>query len=203
MSKLAFGVAGASGIAGAGGVVAYQNGLFSSAEKQEPLSVRASLVKEGYELVDSDEKFQAFFSEFKTNEEFMKEVNKHKKDSENLESDNGDKGKVALRSLCSSYFNSKDNLDKAIKWCVLRIQDKSPATGTWIASEGGDQDDWKNAFKKSKSAMISQKITGITDSTNDDQGKEEIKKWCTENKKLPINTKNNPIQANALSWCTK
>ncbi|AEW45172.1 hypothetical protein MHC_01530 [Mycoplasma haemocanis str. Illinois] len=204
MSKLVFVVTGSSGIVGVGGFVAYQNGLFSSTNKTETLTVKTRLIKEGYELVSSDEKFQEFFKEFKTNEEFVKELNKHRRDGENLESDNGDKGKVALKALCSSYFDSKDSLDKAIKWCVLRIKDKKPNEKAWISDDGGsDGADWKSAFNKSKNEMINQKISGVDGSTNDDKGKDAIKQWCTENKKLPINTKNNQTQNNVVSWCTK
>ncbi|AEW45175.1 hypothetical protein MHC_01545 [Mycoplasma haemocanis str. Illinois] len=204
MSKLALGITGVGGIAGIGGVVAYQNGLFSSSNKQ--VSVRAHLVKEGYELVNSDEQFKSFFSEFKADGEFMKEINKYKKEGETLEGDNGDKGKVALRALCSSYFDSKNNLSKAIKWCVLRVQDTSLQSGKqWIAMESNDSNksDWESVFTKSKDKLIEYKVTGISNNTEASTGYTQVKTWCSENKKKPINHKNKEVLSNAIDWCTK
>ncbi|AEG72662.1 hypothetical protein MHF_0386 [Mycoplasma haemofelis Ohio2] len=198
MSKVALGLAGAGGVAGTGAFAAYQGGLFSTS------TVRETLTKEGYELVNTDEQFKSFFTEFKSDGEFMKEVNKHKQAGETLEGDDGTKGKLALKALCSSYLDSKDKLDNAIKWCVLRIQDKQPSGKTWITDDGGSNGaDWKNALTKSRAAMVSHGVEGISLDTQSDQDYSKIKEWCLKNKKLPINTKNKTIQSNASSWCSK
>ncbi|AEG72681.1 hypothetical protein MHF_0405 [Mycoplasma haemofelis Ohio2] len=202
MSKLAFGAAGASGVAGTGAFAAYQMGLFSP----EQLTVKEVLSREGYRVVKDDGKFKEFFKEFKSDTGFMNEVNKHKKKDEDLSNDDGDKGKVALKALCDSYLDSKDNLDKAIKWCVLRIQDTSLQGGkSWIAVQDNDSNktEWETAFTNAKTKLIEYKVSGIDNSTAATTGYTHVKAWCSENKKQPINNKNKETLDNAVSWCTK
>ncbi|CBY92387.1 hypothetical protein HF1_03790 [Mycoplasma haemofelis str. Langford 1] len=204
MSKLALGLAGAGGITGAGGFAAYQAGLFSS--NQELLTVRETLSKEGYVLVSEDEKFQEFFKEFKGDAGFIGELNKYSTGGEDLSKDtNGGKGKVALKNMCSSYLNTKDKLDKAIKWCVLRIQDKKLEGKAWrtIAAEDTDQGDWKQAFDGIKTKAIKYGVTGINESTESTNGYPILKKWCSDNKKLPISNKNKTTLDNAVDLCSK
>ncbi|AEG72658.1 hypothetical protein MHF_0382 [Mycoplasma haemofelis Ohio2] len=203
MSKVALGLAGAGGVAGTGAFAAYQGGLFSPTEKKETPTVRAVLAQGGYELVSTDDKFKAFFTEFKTDNGFMAEVNKHKKDGDNLSS-NDDQGRDALKALCASYLNSKDNLSNAIKWCVLRIQDKSLANSkTWrnIATGDTDKDSWKTAFDSAREGMIKIGVTGIESNTNSDTGYSVLKNWCSENKKRPVSTENKSLESNVISWC--
>ncbi|CBY92354.1 hypothetical protein HF1_03460 [Mycoplasma haemofelis str. Langford 1] len=204
MSKLALGLAGAGGATGLGATAAYKAGLFSSTEEAISLTVRETLSKEGYELVSTDEKFKAFFTEFKGDGSFISEVEKHKKEGEDLKNDNGDKGKEALKALCSSYLDSKDNLDKAIKWCVLRIQDKPlPESKTWKNIETGETDKstWETAFNSFKDKMVEYKVEGISQATTAEQGYSILKGWCSNSKKLPINNQNRTVQTNAISWC--
>ncbi|CBY92358.1 hypothetical protein HF1_03500 [Mycoplasma haemofelis str. Langford 1] len=205
MSKLALGLAGAGGATGLGAVGAYQAGLFSSTEEDKPLTVKEVLSKEGYELAKDDAQFKTFFTEFKTDDGFIKEVNKHSDNNEDLKSDNGEKGKLALKALCSSYLETKDNLDKAVKWCVLRIQDKPLSSGkNWIPTNGNNEEtEWKSAFETAKTEMARLGIEGITAEMNSETGHPKIKKWCLENKKLPINIKNQTVQNNVISWCSK
>ncbi|AEW45187.1 hypothetical protein MHC_01605 [Mycoplasma haemocanis str. Illinois] len=204
MSKLSLGLVGVGGVTGLGGFTAYQSGLFSN--KKELLTVRETLSKEGYELVVDDEKFKEFFKEFKSESDFMGEINGYDSSGEDLSKDStGDKGKIALRSLCSSYLNSKDKLDKAIKWCVLRIQDKKLTGKTWrnIATGDSDQSEWKQAFESIKSKAIGYGVTGINESTDSTNGYPILKRWCSDHKKLPISHKNKTILDNAIDWCSK
>ncbi|CBY92372.1 hypothetical protein HF1_03640 [Mycoplasma haemofelis str. Langford 1] len=202
MSKLTFGLAGAGGVAGTGAFVAYQSGLLSP----KPLTVKEALSKDGYQVVEEDEKFKEFFKEFKSSQDFLKELDNHKKEGDDLSKDEeGNKGKEALKSLCSTYFNSTDKLDNAIKWCVLRIQDKKLTTGSWIniATDDSDKSDWITAFEKSKESMIKSGVKEITADIQKEQGFSHVKKWCSDNKKLPINNNNARILENAISWCSK
>ncbi|AEW45163.1 hypothetical protein MHC_01485 [Mycoplasma haemocanis str. Illinois] len=203
MSKLVLGLIGTSGFAGIGAIVAYKSELLTSTKNKEIPTVRETLTEEGYELVSTDDQFKAFFTEFKADQGFMEEVNKHKKDGDNLSS-NDEQGRDALKALCASYLDSKNNLKNAIKWCVLRIQDKPLSNSkSWknIATDDTDKDAWKTAFDNAKEGMRKNSITGIESNTNSDAGYSILKNWCSENKKLPINNENQSLQSNVISWC--
>ncbi|AEG73218.1 hypothetical protein MHF_0961 [Mycoplasma haemofelis Ohio2] len=205
-SKVALGLLGAAGVSGGGAFTAYKMGAFSEPEK--PLNVEQKLRNEEYELIGSTEQRKAIFKDLKENTEFINELNKHKGTEETLSnsSDEG-KGSVALEKMCSSLLKSAEDKDfeNASKWCVLRIKDRSLSGKSWISvSQNGDQDsDWKQSFKTHKDAMSTYGVSGITSSTQENDGFPKVKEWCSTNTSLPINKDRKTILSKALDWCTK
>ncbi|AEW45276.1 hypothetical protein MHC_02050 [Mycoplasma haemocanis str. Illinois] len=208
ISKPILGVVAATGTVGTG-ALAYTFGVF----KGKVTTVQQQLKEKGYELIstskNSQDKWKTIFNTFKSDSIFLSEINKHTKNNNPLtKDDDGEKGRIALEKLCSSYLEGSDNFDNAAKWCVLRIQDKDPSNG-WLplvdesnkATE--NQTKWKASFKKHKSSLSSANIEGINNSTSEDDGYVKLKEWCSTNLVLPFNTERKSIFTNASTWCSE
>ncbi|AEW45483.1 hypothetical protein MHC_03115 [Mycoplasma haemocanis str. Illinois] len=205
--KLLIGIGTAGSVAG-GGMLAYQLGAFRG--KETLTTVRQRLKEKGYELISEnfEDQWKTSFNAFKTNSSFMSELNKYSEHGTTLtDSDDGEKGKVALKRMCGSYLDGNNDFENASKWCVLRVQDKTPPKG-WLpltdgSSDAGDnKTKWENAFDKHKTSLSSNKIKGITESTQKGEGYELLKQWCSESLILPFNKDIDSIFTNASTWCS-
>ncbi|AEG72914.1 hypothetical protein MHF_0642 [Mycoplasma haemofelis Ohio2] len=198
---------GGAGAVGTGGYFAVKN-LPST-----PVSIKESLLKEEYELIsgiESKEKregqYKTTFLAYASDSEFLREINKHKGEGADLTSSDGDKGKLALEKLCSSYLSSTDtsHLKNSQKWCVLRIMDKEVSDKTWISlADSGSEAKWKSSFTANKNLLISLGIDGINNSTDENAGHPKVKEWCTKNTKLVINKENKNVADSAYQICTE
>ncbi|AEG72909.1 hypothetical protein MHF_0637 [Mycoplasma haemofelis Ohio2] len=198
---------GGAGAVGTGGYFAVKS------LPNTPVSIKDSLLKEEYELISGitdknkrEEQYKKTFALYKSEPGFLQEVNKHSEGNADISgSDDGEKGKVALEKLCASYLESTDSklLENSQKWCVLRIIDKELTNKEWIASGTGQDSDWKSSFTKNKDLLVSLKITGISNDTNQDTGHPLAKQWCETNTKLIINKGNKDTLANAFQVCSK
>ncbi|CBY92595.1 hypothetical protein HF1_05870 [Mycoplasma haemofelis str. Langford 1] len=199
---------GGAGAVGTGGYFAVKS------LPNTPVSIKDSLLKEEYELISEitdknkrEEQYKKTFALYKSESGFLQEVNKHSEGNANIsDSDDGEKGKVALEKLCASYLESTDSklLENSQKWCVLRIIDKELINKEWIVSGTGNQDsDWKSSFTKNKDLLVSLNIEGISSGTDQNAGHSLVKKWCETNTKLIINKGNKDTLANASQVCSK
>ncbi|CBY92537.1 hypothetical protein HF1_05290 [Mycoplasma haemofelis str. Langford 1] len=210
ISKPILGTTAALGAAGTG-ALAYKFGAFEG--KETPITVKQQLKEKGYELIgeskNARDQWKTSFNAFKSDSTFLTEINKHTENNEALtKDDNGEKGKAALEKLCSSYLEGSDSFGNASKWCVLRIQDKSPTKGWLPLVDGGDQatanqGKWKASFNKHKSSLSSANIAGIITSTTEDDGYVKLKEWCSTSLALPFNKERQSIFENASSWCSE
>ncbi|AEW45313.1 hypothetical protein MHC_02235 [Mycoplasma haemocanis str. Illinois] len=205
--KLLVGVGAVGGVV-VGGALSYKLGIFDG--KVVPSTVKQRLKKGGYELISesSKDQWKTSFNAFKSDSSFISEINKHSdKDAILTNADDGEKGKVALEKMCNSYLKGSDDFENASKWCVLRMQDKSPSKG-WLPLTDGNNDaganktKWESAFETHKTALSNNNIKGITTSTQKEQGHTLLKQWCTDNLPLPFNKDRASIFANASHWCS-
>ncbi|AEW45579.1 hypothetical protein MHC_03595 [Mycoplasma haemocanis str. Illinois] len=202
ISKVALGLLGTAGVSGGGIFTAYKMGVFYDSKK--PLSVEQRLKNEEYELVHSNETRKEIFKDLKGDTSFIEELNKYKGTEETLsQNSNDDEGSIVLEKMCSSLLKSPENKDfeLASKWCVLRVKDRALSNKSWIPS--GEESSWKQSFNTHKDAMATYGVSGISSSTQENEGYAKVKEWCSSNTNLPINKSRKTILNKALDWCTK
>ncbi|AEG72846.1 hypothetical protein MHF_0574 [Mycoplasma haemofelis Ohio2] len=198
---------GGAGAVGTGGYFAVKN-LPST-----PLSIRESLLKEEYKLISDIEdqskretQYKNTFLVHREDTKFLEEINKLKDGNENIAaSESGDKGKVALEKLCSSYLSSADadKLKNAQQWCVLRVMDEEVSGRTWIPLGENKDDEWKSSFDENKDLLVSLKIKGIESTTDKDNGHSKVKEWCSSNSKLTVNKGSKDTANHVKQICSK